>query len=69
LIEAIVGVAASRLRDLFAKPSRRRRSSSSTSLMRSAAHGSGPVSISGGSDELEQTLEMWILQGDIYYRG
>ena len=64
-VEAIVGVGASRVRDLFKQAKEaRRRSSSSTSSTRSAARAAAARGISGGHDEREQTLNQILTEMD-----
>ena len=66
-VEAIVGVGAARVRDLFiaGQDSRRPRSCSSTSSTRSAARApSGIAGYSGGNDEREQTLNQILTEMD-----
>ena len=63
-IEAIVGIGASRVRDLFSRRRRPRpRSSSSTSSTRSAARAAAAGAL-GGHDEREQTLNQILTEMD-----
>ena len=63
-VEMIVGVGASRVRDLFdRRRPRRRRSSSSTRSTRSAAHAARGI-FSGANDEREQTLNQILTEMD-----
>ena len=65
-IEAIVGVGASRVRDLFAQGQGggAERSSSSTSSTRSGARARGRSSVTGANDEREQTLDQILTELD-----